>query len=164
MEISKLGSFDPKLETRLEMDASRKKGFGYVLLQKQDSEWKLVAAGSRYLKDVETRHTLVGLEALAIHYGIKQCHLYLSGLLQFEVITDHQPLKTIFNRKELFEIDNDMLMKIKQELQSKYVFTVDYRKGSHNGVPDALSRNPVNDPHKYGCNHIDFGKVSDITS
>ena len=80
-ELSKspsLAHFDPKLETRLETDASRKKGFGYVLLQKQDSDWKLVAADSRYLKDVETRYAMVELEALAIHYGIKQCHLYLS--------------------------------------------------------------------------------------
>ena len=112
---------------------------------------------------METRYAMVELEALAIHYGIKQCHLYLSGLPQFEVITDHQPLKTIFNRKDLFEIDNDKLMKIKQELQSKYVFTVDYRKGSDHGVPDALSRNPVNDPDKYGYHHIDFGKISAIT-
>ena len=40
-ELSKspsLAHFDPKFETRLETDASRKKGFGYVLLQKQESE------------------------------------------------------------------------------------------------------------------------------
>ena len=82
-ELSKspcLAHFDPNLETKLETDASRKKGFGYVLLQKQNSEWKMVAAGSRYLKDVETRYAMVELEALAIHYGIKQCHLYLSGV------------------------------------------------------------------------------------
>ena len=121
LELSKspcLSHFDPKLETRLETDASRKKGFGYALLQKQNSDWKMVAAGSRYLRDVETRYAMVELEALAIHYGIKQCHLYLSGLPQFEVITDHQPLKTIFNRKDLFEIDSDKLMKINQEIQS----------------------------------------------
>ena len=89
---------------------------------------------------------MVELEALAIHYAIKQCHLYLAGLPHFDVITDHQPLKTIFNKKDLFEIDNDKLLKIKQELQSKYIFTVDYRKGSHHIVPDTLSRNPIKDP------------------
>ena len=149
MELAKspsLAHFDPNCETRLETDASRKKGFGFALLQKQDSEWKLVAAGSRYLKDVETRYAMVELEALAIHYGIKQCHLYLSGLQHFDVITDHQPLKTIFNKKDLFEIDNDKLIKIKQELQSKYVFTVDFRKGANYIFPDALSRNSVQDP------------------
>ena len=33
---------------------------------------------------------------------------------EFLVITDHQPLKSIFNKKDLFEIDNEKLMKIKQ--------------------------------------------------
>ena len=70
-------------------------------LQKQNDEWRMVAAGSRYLKDSQTRHAMVELEALAIHYGVKQCHLYLSGMPKFEVITDQQPLKTIFNRKDL---------------------------------------------------------------
>ena len=124
-----LAHFDPHAETRLETDASRLKGFGYALQQKQDGDWKLVATGSRYLKDVETRYAMVELEALAIHYGIKQCHLYLSGMKHFDVVTDHQPLKTIFNKKDLHEIDNEKLMKIKQDLQSQYVFTVDYRKG-----------------------------------
>ena len=80
-----------------------------------------------------------------------------------KVITVQQPLKTIFNRKDLFEIDNDKLMKIKQELQSKYVFTVEYRKGSNHGVPDALSRNPVNDPDKDECSEIKFGHIAAIT-
>ena len=88
-----------------------------------------MAPGSRYLNDVETRYAMVELEALAIRYGIKECHLYLSGLPQFEIITDHQPIKSIFNKKDLFEIYSDKLIKIKQELQSKYVFTVDYRRG-----------------------------------
>ena len=53
LELAKptcLAHFDPKLETRLETDASRKKGFGYAQLQKHDTEWKIVAAGSRYLR------------------------------------------------------------------------------------------------------------------
>ena len=107
---------------------------------------------------------MVELEAIAILYGVKQCHLYLAGLPHFDVITDHQPLKTIFNKKDLYEIDNDKLMKIKQELQSKYVFTVDYRKGANHVVPDALSRSPVNDPGKEENGMIEFGKVSAITS
>ena len=56
-----------------------------------------------------------------------------------------QLLKTIFNRKDLFEIDSDKLMKIEQELRSTCIFTVDYRKCLKHGEPDALSRNPVND-------------------
>ena len=104
---------------------------------------------------------MVELEALAIHYGVKQCHLYLSGLPHFEVITDHQPLKTIFNRKDLVEIDNEKLMKIKADLQSKYIFTVDYRKGANHVVPDALSRNPINDPDDQ---EIKFSTIAAISA
>ena len=63
-QTKSLAHFDPRAETRLETDASRLKGFGYALQQKQDGDWKLVAAGSRYLKDVETRYAMVELEAL----------------------------------------------------------------------------------------------------
>ena len=55
-------------------------------------------------------------------------------------------------------------MKIKQDLQSQYVFTVEYRKGPSHIVPDALSRNPVNDPEKGNDDGIEFGKISAITS
>ena len=50
-------------------------------------------------------------------------------------------------------------MKIKQELQSKYVFTVDYRKGANHVVPDALSRSPVNDPGKEENGIIEFQQL-----
>lgn len=39
-------------------------------------------------------------------------------------------------------------MKIIQELQRKYVFTLEYRKGANHGVPEARTRNLVNDPEK----------------
>ena len=54
-------------------------------------------------------------------------------------------------------------MKIKQALQSQYVFTVDYRKGTLHGVPDALSRSPVDNPDKDGHTQLDFGRIASIT-
>ena len=44
------------------MESSRKKGFGYALIQKQGDYWRMVAAGSRYLKDAETRYAMIELE------------------------------------------------------------------------------------------------------
>ena len=104
-----LAHFNPTCETRLETNAYRTKGFGFALLQKQESTWKLVTAVSRYLKDVETRYAMVELETLPKHYGIKQYHLYISGLPYFDVITYHRQLKTVFNKKDLYEIDNNKL-------------------------------------------------------
>ena len=57
---------------------------------------------------------MVELEALAIYYGIKQYHLYLSGMPEFEVIANHQRLKKIFNLSDLLEIDRENLMKVNE--------------------------------------------------
>ena len=54
-------------------------------------------------------------------------------------------------------------MKIQQELQSKYVFTVDYRKGANRVAPDALSRSPVIDLRKEENGMIEFGTISALT-
>ena len=69
LELAKptcIAHFDPQLETRLERDASPKKGFGYAFLQKHDYGWKIVAAGSMCLTDVETRCAMVEIELIAI--------------------------------------------------------------------------------------------------
>lgn len=67
------------------------------------------------------RYAMMEMEVLAIYFGIKQWHLYLSWLQQFEVIIDHQPLKTISNKKDVFKIDNEKMMRITQEPQIKCV-------------------------------------------
>ncbi len=47
--------YNPKAETELEVDASRK-GLGFILRQRQeDDNWKWIHAGSRFLQDPETR-------------------------------------------------------------------------------------------------------------
>ena len=106
---------------------------------------------------------MVKLEALTIYYGNKQCYLYLSGMPRFEAIKDHQPLKTVFNRKDVVETDNDKLMKIRHDLQSKYVFTIKYRNCTSHGVPGALGRIPVNNPDKDEHSEIKIGHVAAIT-
>lgn len=37
---------------------------------------------------METRHTMVELKALPIHYGIEQCHMYALDVPYFDIITD----------------------------------------------------------------------------
>ena len=140
-----LGMFDPKAETVLETDASRLHGFGFALLQKQNDNWRLIQCGSRFLKDVETRYAMVELEALAILWAIKKCNVYLAGLPFFTVITDHQPLKSLFNQYTLDAIDNPRVQLYRSKLVN-YSFKVEWRKGKDHAIPDALSRAPVADP------------------
>ena len=79
-----LRAFDPKLPTRLETDASRTKGLGYVLLQQaEDKQWHMVEAGSRFITDTESRYAMVELELMGAAWAMKKCRMYLLGLPHF---------------------------------------------------------------------------------
>ena len=91
-----LSFFDPRRDTRLCTDASRQ-GLGFVLQQLVGETWVLVQAGSRFLSDAESRYAVIELEMLAVSWAISKCRLFLAGLPQFIVITDHHPLVPILN-------------------------------------------------------------------
>ena len=141
-----LAPFDPKRETKLEVDASRLHGLGFNLLQKHDEHWKLIQCGSRFLSDPESRYAMIELECIAIMYGIKKCHMYLAGLEHFTVVTDHRPLVPIMNNYSLSQIENAKIQKIKADLTSSYQFTVEWKRGKDHSIADCLSRAPVDPP------------------
>jgi hypothetical protein len=67
------------LPTELLTDASRLKGLGYALIQREESGMRLIKCGSRSLSPAETRYATIELEALAIHWAIASCRFYLMG-------------------------------------------------------------------------------------
>eukprot|EP00117_Sycon_ciliatum_P038875 scpid16023/ scgid28814/ Transposon Ty3-G Gag-Pol polyprotein; Gag3-Pol3; Transposon Ty3-1 TYA-TYB polyprotein; Capsid protein; p24; Spacer peptide p3; Nucleocapsid protein p11; Ty3 protease; p16; Spacer peptide J; Reverse transcriptase/ribonuclease H; p55; Integrase p61; Integrase p58 len=140
-----LAHFDPSHPTALQTDASRRKGLGFVLLQKHDSEWRLVQCGSRFLTDTESRYAMVELELLAAVWAVHKCRVFLLGLPTFSLIVDHQPLISILNHQTLDMVENPRLQRLKSKL-SMYVFDTVWCKGSEHAIPDALSRAPVQDP------------------
>lgn len=140
-----LAQFDPSLETSLQVDASRKHGMGYALLQLHGSTWKLVDANSRWCTDTESRYAIVELELAAVEWAMRKCKLYLLGLPMFRLIVDHQALVTILDKYTLDAVENPKLQRLKERL-SPFVFTTEWRKGRDHAIPDALSRAPVHDP------------------
>ncbi|KAI9551307.1 hypothetical protein GHT06_002507 [Daphnia sinensis] len=126
-----LAPFDPELETSLQVDASRKNGMGYALLQRHEDIWKLVDANSRWCTDTESRYAIVELELAAVEWAMRKCRLYLLGLPSFQLVVDHQALVTILDKYTLDAVENPKLQRIKERFHS---------------IPDALSRAPVNDP------------------
>ena len=94
-----LKHFDPKLPIQMLTDASRT-GLGFCLVQMKPGSKtpNLVTAGSRFLSLAEKNYAVVELELLAIQWAIEKCRLYLAET-HFKVITDHQPLLGIINRK-----------------------------------------------------------------
>ena len=72
-------------------------GLGAVLTQTNDAgDLSIVALASRSLTPVEQRYSQTEREALSIAWGIQHFHLYLYGS-DFEVVTDHRPLVSLFN-------------------------------------------------------------------
>jgi hypothetical protein len=61
-----LANFDPELKTSLQVDASRKHGMGYALLQWHGSTLKLVDPNSRWYTDNESRYAIAELELVAV--------------------------------------------------------------------------------------------------
>ena len=135
---------DANKPTCLSTDASRH-GLGFTLQQNTAGTWNLIQAGSRFLKDTESRYVVIELEMLAVCWAVSKCNLFLTGLQHFTIVTDHNPLIPILNNHRLDELENPQLQRLKTRLMG-YNFTAHWVKGSKNDAPDALSRHPIQDP------------------
>uniref|UniRef100_A0A6A7FXQ6 RNA-directed DNA polymerase n=1 Tax=Hirondellea gigas TaxID=1518452 RepID=A0A6A7FXQ6_9CRUS len=127
----------------LHCDAS-KSAYGSVLNQEYEGNEHPVAFFSRTFKGPETRYTISEKEALAIVASVKHFAPYLQGE-HFTIVTDHQALKQIFKYKYS---SNGRLARWALSL-SEYDFEVKYKSGKLHVVPDALSRNPVEEETIY---------------
>jgi transposase InsO family protein len=146
-----LATFDPALPTRLETDASRLKGLGFVLRQLHpDGRWRLVQCGSRFITDTESRYAIIELEMLGVVWAVKKLRVFLQGLPEFEIKVDHRPLVPILNSYTLDQVENLRLQRLKEKLQM-YNFTASWQSGKDHALADALSRAPLNDPVPEDC-------------
>ena len=111
-------------------------GIGAILAQHIDGCEKTIAYASRSLKPHERKYATIDRECLALVWGIKHFRPYLYGR-EFEVITDHNPLKWLDNAKD----PHSRLSRWSLSLQS-YAFTIKHRPGKSHGNVDTLSRMP----------------------
>ena len=130
---------DPQSETKLSVDASDT-AMGAELSQQQNGAWKPIAFFSRKLTPTQQRYSTFDRELLAIYSAIQHFRYFLEGRT-FTVFTDHKPLT--------HALTSNTDRSPRQERQLCYIaeFTTDIRhvSGSHNIVPDTLSRAPVPD-------------------
>ena len=126
--------YDKPFQVRV--DAS-KDGLGAVLCQKQDSgHYRVVAYGSRTLKQSEENYSTHKLEFLGLFWAVtKQFHHYLYGAQTFEVVTDHNPLAYLQTTAKLDAVGHRWMASL-----GAYNFTVSYKAGTSNLDADALSR------------------------
>ena len=134
-----------------------KSGIGFFLLQKHcecvdlskaprcgPGHWQMVFAGSRFLKDPETRYSPIEGEALAVVFALEQSRMFVLGCQKLILATDHKPLVPILNGKRLDLITNPRLLKLKEKTLS-YRFVAQHIPGPLNVAADATSRNPSSD-------------------
>ena len=110
-------------------DASRS-GLGCVLMQ----SGRVVAYGSRQLKNHEQNYPTHYIELAAVVFALKIWRQYLYGE-EFEVYSDHKSLKYIFTQRDL-----NMRQRRWMEFLEDYDFTLHYHPGKANVVADALSQ------------------------
>ena len=148
----KRSKIDLKKKTGLATDWS-KTGVGFFLLQKHckcnrddkaphcgPGHWQLVFAGSRFLKDPETRYAPIEGEALAVVFALEQTRMFVMGCSDLILAIDHKPLVPILNDKRLDLIKNPRLLRFKEKTMM-YSFRAQHIPGPLNFATDATSRN-----------------------
>lgn len=94
-KLPTLAFFDPNNLTRLIADASPV-ALGAVLLQfDKQNQPKVISYANKSLSDTERRYSQTEKESLALVWAVERFFYYLAGL-EFELVTDHKPLETIF--------------------------------------------------------------------
>ncbi|XP_064098515.1 uncharacterized protein LOC135209691 [Macrobrachium nipponense] len=104
--------------------------------------WKLALCGSRHLTSAEVNYAVVEGEAAAVVWCFQKARLFLLGRPNIILVTDHRPLVKVFGDRELKDIANPRLLRLKEKTL-QYSFTVKYIPGKKNSAADTLSRYPV---------------------
>ena len=108
---------------------------GGVLSQIQpDGSNQPIGYFSKKLIPTETKYSATDKEALGVVLTCRNFHHYLWGS-KFTILTDHQPLTSIFKRKTKSPRMNRWILEMRE-----YSYEIKYLKGKHNVVADNLSR------------------------
>lgn len=107
---------------------------GAVLSQGEIGKDKPIAFASRTLNKSEKNYSTTDREILACVWATAHFRPYLYGR-KFTILTDHRPLKWLFNVKD----PGSRLIRWRLKLE-EYEYNIEYKPGSQNVVADALSR------------------------
>ena len=131
---SMLAYFDRDAHTRVIADASPV-GLGAVLVQEVKGQSRAVCYASRSLSDTERWYSQTEKEALALVWACERFNLYLCGLPEFDLETDHQALKTIYGPRSKPSARIEQWVLRLQPFKYKVIYVP-----SRENIADALSR------------------------
>lgn len=137
-----LSLFDPNKKIRVTADASSY-GLG-ACIEQFDADyghWKPISYASRSLTPTETNYAQIEKEALALTWACEKFSIYLTGLPNFELRTDHLPLLKILGDKPIAEL-SPRLQRFRLRLTS-FDYTIIHVAGKYLHTADVLSRAPV---------------------
>ena len=133
--------YDLRRELVLETDASPF-GVGVVLSQvMDDNSTRPLAYASRTLAPAEQKYSQIERKGLAIIFGLKRFHKYLSGR-RFSIFTDHRPLLGLFKEHRPTSLMASARIQRWALLLGSYDYNLQYKPGKDLGNADALSRLP----------------------
>jgi transposase InsO family protein len=115
-------------------------GVGGVLYQPEQSggditPYNIVAFCSKKLNGAQVNYPAYKKELFGVVYCLRQFHQYVWGINDLVIFTDHKPLTFIFEQRELSPAVQQWL-----DVLLNYSFSIVYREGKLNILPDHLSR------------------------
>ena len=130
-----------------------KEGVGFFMFQKNcdcptvkigccKDGWQVVLVGSRFLKQNEKKWCPGEGEGLAVVYALNKTQHFVLGCKQLYVATDHKPLLGTFGDRNLEQVENPRLRRLKKKTKL-FGFKMIHVPARKHAGPDALSRNPV---------------------
>ena len=137
-ELVPLQPFDTEYDSIIFTDACSV-GVGFILIQKSPAnKISIMCTGSTGLTPPQIRYSVFDLELSAIVYALKKLQDYVSGGLQFNILTDHRALDKL-EMTDLASITPCRTLRA-LEFNMSHNVTVRYIQKAENKIADYLSR------------------------
>ena len=137
-----LTHYDPAMPLKLACDAFAY-GLGVVLSHVLPSgEEKPIAFASRLLSKAEKNYSQIDKEALLTVWGVQKFCNYVWGR-HFTIVTDHQPLTSLFHPKKGIPVMTAARLQRYAFLLSVHDYSIEYRSTNKYNNVDGLSRLPL---------------------